>query len=128
MVSGLQVQTAWRLADTFAKAKSMRANARREKIMQSAHWKRSREPYLQSPEMYFHAHCDHSLPHANVSSETARRTHRTPKAIESHHQARTARCTCSSITNGSAAIRCAAGPTRAQTLRRLSQPPQHEAK
>ena len=74
----------------------------------------SPQPYLQSPKMYFHAHCNHSLPRANVSSETTQPTQSAPKAFESSDQARYARCTFWSSTNGSVAIRCCAEPSGAQ--------------
>ena len=48
----------------------------------SAHQDRSPQLYLQSPKMYFDAHCDHSLPHVNVASETTQHTPYTVKAFD----------------------------------------------
>ena len=92
----------------------MRRNARRGKARASAHQKRSPQLYLQSPGVYFDAHCDHSLPREKVSSETTQRTPWAPSAFESHRRAQSARCIELSSTNGSAAHRCCAEPTGAQ--------------
>ena len=73
------------------------------------------ENLVHSPEVYFDAHCDHSLPRANVSSETTQRTRWAPSAFESHCRTRAARCTQSVSTNGSAAHRHGAEPTGAQS-------------
>ena len=80
----------------------------------SAHRKGSPKLYLRSSEVYFDAHCDHSLPHVIVASETTQHTPWTLKAFESHCRAGNARCTCWSSTNGSAATKCSAHPTGAQ--------------
>ena len=82
----------------------------------SAHQKRSPQPYLHAPNMYFDAHCNHSLPGAKVSSETAQRTRWAPRAFELYRRALTARCTQSSSTIGSAAQRRGADPTGAQPI------------
>ena len=58
----------------------------------SALRKRSPQPYLHSPSVYFDAHCDHSLPRDKVLSETTQRTRWAPSAFESHCRARAARC------------------------------------
>ena len=80
----------------------------------SAHERRPPQPYLHAPKMYFDAHCYHSLPGANVSSETAQHTRSAPRAFESQRRARSARCTQLGSTNGSAAQRCVAQATGAQ--------------
>ena len=87
---------------------------RRRRVRLSALQMWPSQPYLYSPQMYFHAHSDHSMPCANVSSERTQRMQSAPKAFESPDQARYARCTYRSSTNGSAAIRCCAEPSGAQ--------------
>ena len=113
-VRDLQLPAARQPAATLGRAKSVWHNARGGGVRLSAHQNRSPQLYLQSPKMYFDAHCDHSLPHANVASETTQHTLWTLKAFESHCQARNPRCTCWSGTNGSAATKCSAHPTSAQ--------------
>ena len=92
----------------------MQRNARRGENQPNAHSKRQPQLYLQSPLVYFDAHCDHSLPCAQVSSETTQRTRWTPKTFESTDQARCARCTCWSSTIGSAATKFGAEHIGAQ--------------
>ena len=113
-MSDLRLLAAQQLTTTFGRSKSMRRNARRGGARAGAHQNWSPVLYLQSPKTYFDAHCDHSLPRAKVSSETAQRTQWAPSAFESHCRARTPRCTCWSSTNGSAATRCCAEPISAQ--------------
>ena len=114
MVSGLHLHTACWLAATFGRQKSMQRNARRGEVKLSPHGKRSPQQYLQLSRMYFDAHRDHSLLCVNVASETTQRTRWTPKAFEWHYQARSARFTCWSSTDGSAATKCNTKPTGAQ--------------
>ena len=114
VISALQLQAAWWLATTLGWAKSMLRNTRSGAARPSAHRKGSPKLYLRSSEVYFDAHCDHSLPHMIVASETTQHTPWTLKAFESHCRTRDARCTCWSSTNGSAATKCSAHPTGAQ--------------
>ena len=78
----MQLPAAQELATTFGRAKSMCRNAQGGGAKLSAHQDRSPQLYLQSPKMYFDAHCDHSLPHVNVASETTQHTPYTVKAFD----------------------------------------------